>query len=201
MPNLRPAADRILAPSALFHLVAERGSDSDSPSTPTSVPGSTVSAWISKDGRLEPVSSQAPTDSLVYLEPVLYERRPRLLLIDQGKHAIRINDQKAPAIALLNIGDHFRLSGGPAIEIALFHKVRIGTPLPASIGQTCPVCLIPIQEDTRIYDCPSCGLALHLEEHGEDRLECALAISDCPHCGSPIRLADGYQLEPDFLKQ
>lgn len=184
--------------SSTFHLLPERVHGS--PLSPVVVPP-TISAYSIDAGRLAPVSGPKADAALMFLEPLIREKPPRLLFIDRGSHDVRVNGQRVPEIFLLNVGDQLRIGAGDSMEVALYQKIKIGPPLPESIGQTCPVCLTKIEEDSRVYHCPSCGMALHLEENSQDEeaLDCAKSVPACHRCRTVIQLGDCYPVQPDFL--
>lgn len=181
-----------------FHLITESFSAEDPTSEPLEIQ-SGVSEILGESARIDLTTEFNPESKGVFLEPVLGESKPQLLLIDRGDHGIRVNDQRMGGIALLNAGDQFKIGVGPAIEVSLFHRVMIGAPTREQVGKQCPVCLCAIEEDARVLSCP-CGAVIHMEEEGEDPLECALSISDCPVCGQSLTLTEGYITQPEFLK-
>jgi hypothetical protein len=69
------------------------------------------------------------------------------------------------------------------------------------VGRECPICRLKLVEGVRVYVCPQCKSAMHLqsdETPEEDRLECAASVSCCPACQTKIEMEPGFRTQPEL---
>ena len=137
---------------------------------------------VGEDGvpRLVP-AADAPDDA-VLIEPVLAGPQPELLMVSRGGPRLRVNGQPAPLVALLAERDQLQLSEDLILHVATYHEPRIGRPSPDQVSRVCPLCRVVIAPTTIVYTCWACGLPMHLEGDGLDKLDCARAVKTCANC-------------------
>jgi hypothetical protein len=171
-----------------FLVPGQRGSGGATrPSMPRLVPhpargeGGTEHAGIE---RVETVDGALDGARDVVLETVTVGHRPALLLcvpdgvgeLDGGDPSggrdgyhttaasrVRVNGQPAPAITMLRLADQIELGDGTVLHVSIHHRPLLGPPPARLIGKSCPVCLVPFESTTRVYVCPYCESAMHLE--------------------------------------
>ena len=138
----------------------------------------------------------------VLLEPLL-GRKPQLLLLNLGSHSVRVNDQLAPALAVLRERDQFRIGCGPAWQVGVFHRPRIQPPSPEEEQLQCLVCLNHLERSDLCFWCPGCGAGMHLKRaNGPENAEpCAGEGEPCLGCTRPISFRESYLTEPDINRE
>jgi hypothetical protein len=127
------------------------------------------------------------------LEP-LPGRRGGLLLLTPRRSTLRVNGRPAPRVCVLHVKDELQLDGW-VLHVTVHQRPHVGAPGTEHLGALCPVCRIAFVAETRVYVCPNCEHATHLEDASkpaEARLECLALSSDCPQCHEPVRMEEGY---------
>ena len=158
-------------------------------------------------GKRPRLISRAPKikESLFTLQQVTQNGVPCLLLLSPGERQAWVNGTVAASITLLSDRDEvlFDKHGEFLVHVAVFNQIYIGPPSVEEVGRDCRFCRTAFLPDSRVYVCPSCGKALHLEGNEkpeEERLQCALLCSVCPTCEAPIFKTSGYRSLPEFCK-
>lgn len=147
--------------------------------------------------RLTATPSEPPQEAPILEPTVLRGGQPRLLLVMPASCSVRVNESRAPRVAVLRERDQFQFDAAHVFHVALFHRPQTG-PAPAScVGKPCPICLTLFTDDPAsiCYRC-QCGTLLHLQDSAG--LECARAVRECPHCHQPISLEEGYAWLPNL---
>ncbi len=190
-----------LPSGTFFHLIPEPGEASPSRLDPLEIPAGVSGLRVAPGGLPELVATEA-AGAEAWLEPLVREGRFRLLFLNRPVTPILLNDQLAPPSFLSREGDQIRLGDGISLEVGVFARPSVGAPPAGLIGKPCPVCRVPLTAETRIYQCPICEGALHLEEGDEETaLQCAQVSGSCPSCQHPVRLEHGYLSSPVYLEE
>jgi hypothetical protein len=142
--------------------------------------------------------TRGPEAGTLQFEPLTVDGRPALLMLTPNEVEVRVNDRPSPRIAVLAVGDQLQI-GDAILHLTRYRELAVGPPSPELLGRRCGVCLVPFDQDTRVY-VHDCGQPLHLEPESkpaEERLECAL-LGDCPHCLEPISMQSGFSYLPEI---
>lgn len=174
-PSAQPAVESLPVPTGISYLMTHSGN------------------------RPQLLASQreSPAEA-VLIEQIFNQRhQPRLLLISPERHRARVNGQPAPRVAVLKEKDYFQLDEAIAFHVSIFNQPNIGQPGAEVIGKECLICRVPFTPESVCYTCASCGRAMHCEDEGPDRLECARLSQECPACSKPVILQAGLSFLPD----
>lgn len=139
----------------------------------------------------------SPIGKDILLESVELQRQQYLLML-QADNVARHNGQTAWPVTLLRVKDEVRTEAG-AFFVSSRRGESVFPPREEHLGIQCPLCTVPIQQDTLLFAC-SCGTLLHCEDESkpeEQRLECARMLSACPNCHQPIDFSTGLEWEPE----
>lgn len=149
-----------------------------------------------------PSSPSSPIGKGIVLEPIELQHRRYLLMLQDGAasvgHTVRHNGQTAWPVTLLRVKDEVRTAAG-TFFVSSRRGESVFAPQKEHLGILCPLCTVPIQEDTLLFAC-SCGALLHCEDESRpeaQRLECARMLSTCPKCRQPIDFGTGLEWEPE----
>jgi hypothetical protein len=163
---------------------------------------------VDKDNR--PILHQdlpPATDEYFLLEQIMWERVPRLLLMNMNMRSAAplVNGNLAPPVVLLTEGDEvlFGPGGGMVGHVSIFRNVVIGPPPEKIVGELCPICLKPLAASSRVYVCQTCQSGYHFESKeltGGEQLTCARAGLKCSVCNSAFKFNDGFTYMPEFIR-
>jgi hypothetical protein len=144
-----------------------------------------------------PSSPSSPIGKGIVLEPIELQHQRYLLMLLGGAPSVRHNGQTAWPVTLLRVKDEVRTAAG-TFFVSSRRSESVFAPHKEHLGIPCPLCTVPIQEDTMLFAC-SCGTLLHCEDESkpeDQRLECARMLSTCPKCNQPIDFGTGLEWEP-----
>lgn len=150
-----------------------------------------------------PSSPSSPLGKGITLEPVEFQRRQYLLMLQDGdtpgQNILRHNGQPAWPVTLLRVKDEVRTPAG-TFFVSSRRGRSVFPPEERHLGVECPLCTLAFEKDTLVFACGSCGALLHCEDEGrpeDQRLECARMLSACPNCHEPIDFGTGLEWEPE----
>ncbi len=163
-----------------------------------------VSALVPRPGQPPEFTSMVSPELAhgVLIEPTMSsDKRLQLVLVNRGKREVRVNETVAPRVALLREGDRFRLDQEAAFHVCLYRRPRVALAAHLGVaGKTCPVCLLPLQEDDVCYACV-CGTAYQCNPPPTGKLECARTLSRCITCQRELVLQGGFVRLPDLAHE
>ncbi len=139
---------------------------------------------------------RAAIAAAVVLEPIVVNGKRHLLMLRGAAAALHCNGRPAQPVTLLRERDEIRL-GDDTFFVTSVPQPTVGPPTAVEVGTTCPICLVQIAEDSRIYRCHNCAVTIHHEDENwgeEHRLECAELVSECPNCRKDIE----FELQPSW---
>lgn len=116
--------------------------------------------------------------------------------------SVLVNGLSALSFQVLSPRDGLLLSPGLHTYVTQRIKPYIGQPRGAMLKQSCPVCRIPLTQETHVITC-RCHVAYH-HETGEshpdaaasDRLNCFEQIRVCLSCNRPLTLGESLVWDP-----
>lgn len=124
-----------------------------------------------------------------------------LAMIVQGE-GVLVNGAAALPLSVLSVKDSVVLGPGRHFYVTQRLRPHFGSPPQFLLNKLCPLCQIPITNDTRIYLCP-CGAPYHHEtaeshpqvEAGE-RLDCYAKVEKCLSCGRRLTFEEFLEWDP-----
>ncbi len=164
-----------------------------------------VNYLVQERGKRPRLLSRAPKkrEGLFALQQVTQNGTPCLLLLSPGERHAFVNGRIVPSMTFLADKDEvqFDKHGEFLVHVAVFNQIYIGAAPEQEVGRDCRFCRTAFLRGSRVYLCPQCGKALHLEEDEkpeDERLQCAQLCSVCPTCEAPILDTSGYRSLPEF---
>lgn len=116
-----------------------------------------------------------------------------------------VNGVRALELSLLSAKDTILLAGPRRMFYTTqrFRPFAGGPPPRQLLGQKCPACSLPFDQDTALVSC-SCGAAYHHEtgdSHPElpenDRLDCFARVGQCLHCQHDLTTEEYLIWDPE----
>jgi hypothetical protein len=141
----------------------------------------------------------APWDQAILLELVEFSGQSCLLMLANGRPAIRVNGLPTPRLAVLRVGDALQVDPDHLLHVSSRAAAYSGPPRQQDLGKTCPYCRSRIRPETNgVYACWDCSLVYHDEVgDGENLLQCAQLIHECVQCTKSVIRGEEFQYVPE----
>lgn len=194
-PPARYNEFRFVVPAAARPRVSRRAREAAPSIDSVAVPPGVSLLCLDADGArpvLSPLDPRGPAPTAPCVEPVTLFGRPVLLAVP-GAAAMAVNGAPAAPLTIIRPGDYVWWSdSAESFLLGLRLRPFIG-PLPDALtGRRCGVCKGVLAVGARVWVCPHCENALHLDDGADEPLECARMATECPACRSPVRLESGW---------
>lgn len=128
----------------------------------------------------------------------------KLLIITSEK--CLVNGLPALPAVVLQTRDILTLPGGVTVAITERVSPHLGRALPEHVGGKCSLCKLPVDEQSFVLECASCGSLYHYETEetapeipAEDRCDCGVQLRACVACSQRLSTESRLEWDPTEL--